>query len=148
MGHTFLLEAGRWNLSGNWLEGKEKPWPVTGRTIVAWSDDLWFSMVTKLMFPGQERDEITLQYRGRLDEGERRYTFVLQHSELGRVEGEGLITPGSIVQRYWTLSDRERRNGFETLNQIGEGKYCLSSAIVTGPMLTSVMDAVLELKYR
>ena len=38
------------------------------------------------------------------------YTFVLQHSELGRVEGEGWIAPQSIVQRYWVLGDERQRH--------------------------------------
>lgn len=146
MAHTFLLEAGRWNLEGHWLERSGELATVKGRTIVAWKDN-WYSMVTKLIFPNEEREEITFQYRGRLDDGERRYTFVLQHSELGKVEGEGWVTPGAIVQRYWTLSDKQRRSGFETLNRLSDTKYCLSSGIMTGHSLISAMDAVLVLQY-
>lgn len=104
-------------------------------------------MVTKLTFPNTERDDITFQYRGRLDSGERQYTFVLQHSELGRVEGEGWITPESIVQRYWTLNDKQRRSGFETLHRLDEQKYYLSSGMMAGLHLTSAMDATLVLQY-
>jgi len=145
--HTFLLEQGRWRLEGNWLERHSMPIVVTGRTIVAWGQDNWYSMVTKFTFPNQERDDITFQYRGRLDGGERQYTFVLQHSELGRVEGEGWITPESIVQRYWTLNDKQRRSGFETLHRVDDRKYYLSSAMMAGLHLTSAMDATLELQY-
>jgi hypothetical protein len=146
--HTFLVETGRWNLEGHWLDQSQKSILVRGKTIVAWGQDDWYSMVTKLIFPGEEREEITFQYRGRFDDNARRYTFVLQHSELGRVEGEGWITPGAIVQRYWALNDQQRRSGFETLNQISDSKYCLSSGIMTGHQLMSAMDAVLDLQYR
>ncbi|MFB2922134.1 MULTISPECIES: hypothetical protein [Aerosakkonema] len=144
MAHTFLIEAGRWRLQGNWLERNGMPIAVKGLTLVAWSRDNWFTMVTKLMFPESDREEIALQYRGRLDAGERQYTFVLQHSLLGRVEGEGWVAPESIVQRYWVLGDRQRRSGFETLHRLTENQYYISSSILAGHYLTSTMEALLE----
>lgn len=144
MNHTFLMDAGRWTLQGNWLERDGIPITVKGKALIAWSRDDWFTMVTKLTFPGTDRDEITCQYRGRLDAGARRYTFVLQHSLLGRVEGEGWIAPDSIVQRYWVLEDRQRRSGFETLYRLNPDRYYLSSAILSGHYLTSTMEATLE----
>jgi hypothetical protein len=142
--HTFLIETGRWTLQGTWLERNGMPILVKGKTLVAWSRDNWFTMVTKLVFPDSDREEIAFQYRGRLDAGERQYTFVLQHSLLGRVEGEGWVAPESIVQRYWVLNDRQRRSGFETLHQIDDNKYYLSSSILAGHYLTSMMEATLE----
>jgi len=144
--HTFLLEPGKWVLDGNWLERNNSPIAVRGRILVAWSQGNWYSMVTKLEFPGGDRDEITFQYRGHLNDGERQYTFVLQHSELGKVEGEGWITPESIVQRYWVLGDKQRRSGFETLHRIDDRRYCVSSGILAGHYLSSAMDGVLELR--
>jgi hypothetical protein len=138
------MEPGRWILQGNWLERNGLPVVVKGRTLVAWSRDDWFTMVTKLIFPGSDREEISLQYRGRLDAGERQYTFVLQHSVLGRVEGEGWVAPESIVQRYWVLGDRQRRSGFETIYRLDENKYYLSSSIMSGHYLTSTMEATFE----
>lgn len=138
------MEPGRWTLQGSWLERHGMPITVKGKTLVAWSRDDWFTMVTKLVFPGADRDEISFQYRGRLDSGDRRYTFVLQHSLLGRVEGEGWIAPESIVQRYWVLGDRQRRSGFETMYRIADSKYYLSSGILSGHYLTSAMEATLE----
>ena len=142
--HTFLLESGRWTLQGSWLDRDAMPVTVKGKILVAWSRDDWFTMVTKLIFPGTEREEISFQYRGRLNTGDRQYTFVLQHSLLGRVEGEGWVAPESIVQRYWVLGDRQRRTGFETMHQLGNDKYCLSSSIMSGHYLNSTMEAILE----
>ncbi|MCL1464130.1 hypothetical protein [Argonema galeatum] len=144
MSHTFLIEAGRWRLQGNWLERNGMPVNVKGLILVAWGRDNWFTMVTKLVFPDSDREEIALQYRGRLDGGERQYTFVLQHSLLGRVEGEGWIAQESIVQRYWVLGDRQRRSGFETLHRVTENQYYISSSILAGHYLTSTMEATLE----
>lgn len=144
MAHTFLMEGGRWTLQGNWLERDGVLVTVKGKTLVAWGRDDWFTMVTKFEFPGTDREEISMQYRGRLDAGERQYTFVLQHSLLGRVEGEGWIAPDSIVQRYWVLGDRQRRSGFETLRRLDDDTYHLSSGIMAGHYLTSAMEAVLE----
>lgn len=144
MSHTFLVEAGRWTLEGSWLERDGLPVNVKGKILIAWSRDNWFTMVTKLVFPGTEREEISLQYRGRLNAGERQYTFVLQHSLLGRVEGEGWVAPESIVQRYWVLGDRQRRTGFETLHHLENNRYCLSSSIMAGHYLNSTMEAQVE----
>jgi hypothetical protein len=88
--------------------------------------------------------EIALQYRGRLTGRDRQYTFVLQHTQLDRVEGEGWITPDSVVQRYWALNDRQRRTGFETLYRLSSDRYHLSSGIMAGHYLTSAMEATLN----
>ncbi len=142
--HSFLMEPGRWTLQGNWLERDEMPISVKGKTLVAWGRENWYTMVTKLVFPGGERDEISFQYKGHLDMGERQYTFVLQHSLLGRVEGEGWVAPESIVQRYWVLGDRQRRNGFETFYRLNDNTYYLSSGIIAVNNLTSAMEVTLE----
>jgi len=142
--HTFLMEAGRWTIQGSWIDRDAMPINVKGAILIAWSRDNWYTMVTKLMFPGSEREEVAFQYRGRLNTGDRQYTFVLQHSVLGRIEGEGWVAPESIVQRYWVLGDRHRRTGFETLIQLNENKYCLSSSIMSGHYLTSTMEATVE----
>jgi len=142
--HTFLLEAGRWTLRGNWLERNGKLIVVRGGTMVTWSRENWFTMVTRLVFPNSEREDISCQYLGRLDTGEPKYTFVLQHSLLGRVEGEGWVAPESIVQRYWVLGDRQRRSGFETRYQRNENIYYLSSSIMAGHYLSSTMEATLK----
>ncbi|GBF81061.1 hypothetical protein [Aphanothece sacrum] len=144
MAHSFLMEVGRWTIEGHWLERNEMPLPVKGRTIVAWSQDNWFTMVTKLVFPNSDRPEISFQYRGRLNGEEQQYTYVLQQSLLGQVEGEGWIGPESIIQRYWVLSDRQRRSGFETFYRLDNNTYHLSSGILAGHYLTSTMEAVLE----
>lgn len=101
-------------------------------------------MVMKLTFPGSTLDQIALQYRGRLTSSDRQYTFVLQHTQLDRVEGEGWITPDSVVQRYWALNDRQRRTGFETLYRLNGDRYHLSSGIMAGHYLTSAMEATLD----
>ena len=131
-------------MEGNWLERNRLPLPVKGRTIVAWSQDNWFTMVTKLFFPDSERQDISFQYRGRLNSGERQYTYVLQQSLLGQVEGEGWIAPESIIQRYWVLGDSQRRSGFETFYRLDDNTYHLSSGILAGHYLISIMEATLE----
>jgi hypothetical protein len=142
--HTFLLEPGRWTIQGSWLERHGLPISLKGMTLVAWNRDNWFTMATKLIFPGSDRQEISLQYKGRLLEGERQYTFLLQHSILGQVEGEGWIGLDTIVQRYWVISDRQRRSGFETMHRISNETYYLSSGVMAGHFLTSTMEASLE----
>lgn len=144
MGHTFLLQPGRWKIQGNWLERNGTPISVKGMTLVAWNRDNWFTMATKLVFPLSDRAEIALQYKGRMDDGERQYSFLLQHNLLGQIEGEGWIGLSSIVQRYWVLGDKQRRSGFETLHRINSDSYSLTSGIMSGHFLSSTMEASLE----
>jgi hypothetical protein len=141
--HTFLLESGRWKLEGSWLERNSAPSPVSGKTLVGWTQDSWFTMVTKLSFPNSKRSEITLTYKGRLDFDAHRFTFVLQHSELGKIEGEGWVAPESILQRYWVMDDNQMRTGFQTFYQQDKNRYHYSSGIVAGSYLDSAMEAVM-----
>lgn len=143
MTHRFLMEAGKWNLEGTWIEKDESPIFVKGRTLIAWSADNWFTMVTKLVFPDHDKVDITFQYKGKLEAGERRYTYFLNQTLLGQVEGEGWIGNNSIIQRYWVLSDRQRRNGFETFYRLNDQTYFYSGGIQTGLALSSMMEAVL-----
>lgn len=144
MGHTFLLQPGRWKIQGSWLERNGMPISVKGMTLVAWNRDNWFTMATKLVFPGSDRGEIAMQYKGRMDDGERQYSFLLQHNLLGQIEGEGWIGLSSIVQRYWVLGDKQRRSGFETLHRTDSASYSLTSGIMSGHFLSSTMEASLE----
>lgn len=144
MSHSFLIEPGRWTLQGSWLARELLPITVKGKILVAWNSNDWFTMVTKLIFPNGELDDISLQYKGRIVRGDRQYTFVLQHSVLGRVEGEGWIAPSSIVQQYWTLQDRQMRTGFETLYRLNSNQYHFSGGIMAGHHLNSTMEAVVE----
>ncbi|MBW4670111.1 MAG: hypothetical protein KME60_22540 [Cyanomargarita calcarea GSE-NOS-MK-12-04C] len=152
MAHTFLLEPGRWTLQGSWIERNSMPISVKGMTLVAWNRDNWFTMATKLKFPLSDRPEIALVYKGRLDDGERQYSFLLQHNLLGQVEGEGWIGPDTIVQHYWGLGvkvttpgeNRQRRSGFETLYRMSDDTYHLTSSILAGHFLSSTIEATLE----
>ncbi len=144
MTHSFLMESGRWTIDGLWLERNVKPIVVKGGLIIAWSQENWFTMVSKLVFPQSDRPEISCQYRGRLDGEERQYTYVLQQSLLGQVEGEGWINAQTIIQNYWVLGDRQRQSGFETFYRINDQTYHLSGGILIGHYLVSTMEAKLE----
>ena len=144
LSHTFLLEPGRWHLEGFWLERNQPPLAIKGGALVAWNQEDWFTMVTKLSFPDGSHEDISCQYRGRLNGEECQYTYILQHTRLGRVEGEGWISNHSIVQRYWVLGDRQRQSGFETFYRFSDHRYYLASGMLTGHYLTSTMEATLE----
>lgn len=143
------MDAGRWTYKGHWLERNQAPQAIEGKILVAWSQANWFTMVSKLEFKGgQSTDDLVLKYRGRLDGESRHYTFVLQHSQLGPVEGEGWITPNAIVQRFWSLEDRQRRGGFETIHYVNDNRYLLSSSIMAGHHLRSTFEATLDRQLR
>jgi hypothetical protein len=141
--HSFLMEAGKWDIEGSWHEKDEMVISVKGKTLIAWSADNWFTMVTKLVFPEHDKADITFQYKGRLEAGELRYNYFLHQSLLGQVEGEGWIGGDSIIQTYLVLSDRQRRSGFETFYRDNEETYYYAGGIRTGLSLTTMMEAVL-----
>ncbi|MGI0493995.1 hypothetical protein ACN4EG_19605 [Alkalinema pantanalense CENA528] len=138
------MEPGVWLLQGSWTERNGVPITVKGKVLVSWSRDEWFNMVMRLIFVDSDREPIDFQYRGRFDMGDRRYTFVLQHSDMGHVEGEGWLAPESIVQHYRAIGDKQRRSGFETMYRFGDTQYYMSSGILSGHYMTSSMEAVLE----
>jgi hypothetical protein len=111
--------------------------------LIAWSKDQWFRIASKLIFPEGEREEVSCRYRGRLGNEEREYSFVLQQSDLGQIEGEGWIGTDTIVQRYWVLADR-RRSGFETFYRLNHHSYHLTSGTLNGHYLASTIEAILE----
>jgi len=142
--HTFLVQPGKWTLEGNWIERDSMPIAVKGRTLVGWSkDNFWFTMVTKLTFPNSDREELTMAYKGRIDSDERRFTYVADDSALGKIEGEGIIAPDSIIQRYWVMGDKRARTGFQTLYRRDNNIYSLASGLISGQNLESTMEAVL-----
>lgn len=143
MAHSFLLEPGKWTLQGTWISRDILPMPVKGKILVAWKPGDCFMVATKLSFPEGEQEDIVIQSRGRMTSQDRQYTFVMQHSQLGQVEGEGWIAPESIVQRYWGVSDKQRRSGFETLRQISPEKYYFSGGGMAGHYLSNTIEAEL-----
>ncbi len=144
MAHTFLVQPGKWTLEGNWIERDSMPIEVKGRTLVGWSkDNYWFTMVTKLTFPNSARDELTMAYKGRIDSDERRFTYVVDDSSLGKVEGEGIIGPDSIIQRYWVMGDKRMRTGFQTMYRRENNIYSLAGGIIAGQNLESTIEAIL-----
>jgi hypothetical protein len=87
--------------------------------------------------------ELTFTYRGYLGFQQNQYTFVLKHNILGNLEGNGWITPTWIMQRYWVLNDRQRRQGFETLYQETADTYRLCTGLTQGHQIISTLEATL-----
>ena len=144
MSHTFLVQPGKWTIEGNWIERDCMPTRVKGKTLVGWSrDNYWFTMVTKLTFPDSDREELTMAYKGRIDSDERSFTFVVDDSSLGKVEGEGIIGPDSIIQRYWVMGDKKMRTGFQTLYRRDSNTYSWAGGIIAGQNLESTMESIL-----
>ncbi len=144
MSHTFLVQPGKWTIEGNWIERDCMPTRVKGKTLVGWSrDNYWFTMVTRLTFPDSDREELTMAYKGRIDSDERSFTFVVDDSYLGKVEGEGIVGPDSIIQRYWVIGDKKMRTGFQTLFRRDSNTYSWSGGIIAGQNLESTMESIL-----
>lgn len=144
MSHTFLVDVGRWLLQGQWREGDRLPIQVNGKVLVTYSQDDWFVMAAKLTYDAEDKPDSVLQYRGKLALNDQTYAFILQHSDLGRLEGEGWVGNQSIVQRFWLLGDTKRRGGFENLWRLNDDEYFMSSGLTTGHKLTALLEATLR----
>lgn len=143
MTHRFLLEPGSWSCNGYWLEKNQTPSQLQGITAVTWKQDNWFTIISRL-FVGSSQSEIALKYKGRLDADGKSYTYVLQHSLWGRVEGEGWIGPHAIVQNYWLVGATERHTGFDTFLCLNEQTYHLSSGLLAGYQLKNTIEITLK----
>ncbi|NBD33097.1 MAG: hypothetical protein GVY17_09075 [Cyanobacteria bacterium] len=153
MTHTFLLEPGQWILKGVWCEANVNPLSVEGTVTILWNQPNWFRCHKQLKFPDHQTQpnfdyslkspELILTYRGYLGYQQTQYTFVLKHNILGNLEGNGWMTPTWIMQRYWVLNDRKRRQGFETLYQETADTYRLCSGLNQGHQIMSTLEATL-----
>lgn len=142
MEHPFLYTPGLWKVTGHQTLSRQHSIPLQGTIQVNWDQTDWFSISSKL---ATEKEEILSQYRGHLDPERHCYTFVTQHNQLGRIEGEGWITPSAILHRYWVLGeDRQKRSGFESFVRMTAQHYGYTNSLVTGLRLYSSIDAVLE----
>jgi hypothetical protein len=139
--HSFLLEAGIWNSQGNWIEPDGSTLAFQGKTMISWSEDAWFALVTKFVFQDAKQADLIWRYRGRLTEPGHRYTFVLEHSLIGKMEGEGVIGEQTITQRCWALNDSQGRSAFETLVRLDANRYQFSSATMAGHRLGTIAEA-------
>ncbi len=148
--HTFLVSNGRWTMHGHLLHRDGLLQPIHGKVMVVWNQDEWFTMVGQLAVPRQPNSNdpvqppITLQYRGRTGLASHQYTFMLQHSQLGQIEGEGWLLPDSIVQKFWILDDPERRTGLEQFYRVNGDRYHWACNLMTGRSLVCSLDATLE----
>jgi hypothetical protein len=113
---------------------------LTGKTVVAWSADNWFNLITKLSLGDRPDQDITWHYRGHLEPDSTRYNFILTHSHLGKIEGEGWIGEDSIVQRYWVLDDSQRRTGFEAFYQLDDNSYRLTHSSLSNNRLAGLLE--------
>ncbi len=151
--HTFLLEPGRWTLEGLWCEANLTPLSIKGTVMISWNQPNWFCWHQQLKFPNtkqiseqnhlSKQCELTFVYQGYLAFPQNQYTFVLKHNILGNLEGNGWINSTWIIQRYWVLNDRKRRQGFETLYQESTGSYRLCSCLTYGHQIMSTLEATL-----
>ncbi|MGK7907334.1 MAG: hypothetical protein AB4040_08920 [Synechococcus sp.] len=146
MNHSFLIEPGRWLLKGHLIVEGESPLSFSGQGLVKWDNSRWFHAILRMVFSTEETDRapLLLEYRGCVVEGASDYSFVLQHGDLGRVEGKGWMTPATLVHRYWVLGDSQKRQGYESFFRADKNRYCLSSGVMSGLKLVSTLEAMLE----
>lgn len=143
MAHTFLIEAGVWQIRGRWFE-EDRAYRVIGKATIAWQPQDWFTRIDQLVLLEGETPtrQLTYQYRGRLSDDQCQYNFVLDRGSHQSAEGEGRLGETAILECHWPIGDRERRGGFATLYCLDERTYHASSATVKGLHLESTFEAI------
>ncbi len=144
MAHSFLLQPGRWSLSGYFSQKHETPISIRGFITVTWKQEHWFKVVTQVILNNESSSEIICKYKGHLDRDRKSYTYVLQHSILGNIEGEGWISSQSIIQYHWIVGATKKRTGMDTFYCVSEDIYHFTSVILETHSLNSVMEATLK----
>lgn len=141
--HSFLLKSARWSIDGHYLQKDRHLTPISGYITISWKREYWFKIVTQMAM-GESPEEIISQGKGHLDNQRKSYTYVLQHSILGNIEGEGLLNAKSIIQYYWVVGSTQRRLGFDTFYRLSEDTYYFTSVLLESHNLTSTMEATLK----
>ena len=143
MAHSFLLEAGFWNVTGHWLKPNSAPISLAGTIQTSWKRENWFKITTQLTCDDLKATKIVSQCRGNLSNREKYYTYVSQHSLLGNIEGEGRLGFQSIVQYYWFIGTTQEK-GIDTFYQADSNTYHLTSSILRGHSVKYTIEAILK----
>ena len=143
MAHSFLVEAGYWNVNGNWLKPNMAPIPLQGRIEITWKRTNWFKLTTKLICADRPATEIIYQCRGNLNYEAKNYTYVSQHSLFGNIEGEGKLGNQSIIQYYWFIGTSSKQKGLDTFTCMDKNTYYLTSSILDGHSIKNTIEAIL-----
>ena len=143
MAHTFLVDAGYWNVTGHWLKPDTPPIALEGGITIAWKRANWFKLTTSLTCNDEAATEIIYQCRGNLNYEAKHYTYVSQHSLLGNIEGEGRLGSQSIVQYYWFMGGSKQK-GLDTYVYVDPNTYHFTSSILDGHSIKSTIEAVLS----
>ena len=144
MAHSFLVEAGYWNVNGNWFKPNKTPIPLKGEIKTAWQRTNWFKLKTSLVCGDEAATKIVYQCRGNLNYEAKQYTYVSQHSLLGNIEGEGKLLDRAIVQYYWFLGTGNQQKGLDTFSYIDRNTYHLTSSIFNGHSIKYTIEAILK----
>jgi len=128
------------------LEPASSPLPLQGRLLIGWSQDgFWFTIASQLTFPNTDRNPYTLTCKGRFSHNNRNFHFSMDHSEIGRMEGEGWINHQTIAQKFRVLGNNPELTGFEVLHQQASDRYLLCRTLFRGSSMERVIEATLSL---
>lgn len=146
MTHSFLLESGIWHLHGHWAKPNQVAIAIKGQITISWKQHNWFKILTTITSDDEPETKILsqCQCQGNLNYEEKSYTYVLQHSLLGNIEGEGRLGLESIVQYYWSVGMAQKRRGFDTFYNLNEDTYYFTSSVLEDHKLNCTMEATLK----
>lgn len=144
MTHSFLYEAGYWNVSGYLLKPSLTPILVRGEINTSWKRENWFKITTSLTFDDETATQMICQCRGNLNHQEQCYTYIAQHNLLGNIEGEGRLGLNSIVQYYWFMGTETKHKGIDSFYRLDRNTYSFTSSILSGHGFKSIIEATLK----
>lgn len=143
MTHSFLVEAGYWNVNGHWVKPNLPPISLQGEIQIVWTRANWFKMTTSLTCEDETATKIVYQCRGNLNYEAKHYTYVSQHSLLGNIEGEGRFSNQAIIQYYWFMGTANKQKGLDTYYCVNQNTYHLTSSILDSHSIKNTIEAIL-----
>lgn len=142
--HSFLIESGFWNVTGNWLKPNSALITLEGNIQIQWKQANWFKITTSLTCSDEQKTQIISRTKGKLNYEKKYYTYVAQHSLLGNIEGEGRLGSQCIIQYYWLLGTTSKKKGFDTFYCVDRNTYHLNSSVLNNHSLHSTIEATLQ----
>ena len=105
MSHSFLIQPGRWHMSGHTIDQAGQATTISGTWHVRWTQDEWFQMIAQLQLEGSTACW-DLNYKGFLGPEAQIYNYVSTHTKWGRLEGHGRLTDRAfeVPPGWWARS--------------------------------------------
>ena len=119
--HTYLLEEGKWNVSGTYYDSCNNEMELKGEQRISHHEDQWL-LDSRMELQDMSKTIIQSTYKIEPATGEGEFTFwESDDPDLGQLLGRFMIVGNTIMSMY--QSESRLYAGTETLEKVDENKY-------------------------